>query len=101
MTLKHPLVAVAPGKIGTRDGGHSWLLGRGDVGAVLMLVTPIVTVSLPVTLPVTEHTVTVGTLELPVMTLALLVTILKREVIKLMILLFSGKLYRCMVKRGT
>ena len=56
-----------------------------------MLITPVVTVSLPVTLPVTEHAVTVGALELPVMTLALLVTILKREVIKLVILKFSGK----------
>ena len=97
LALDHPFVAVAPGEVGARHGGHHWLL----VGAVLMFITPIVTVSLPVTFPVTEHAVTVGALELPVMTLALLVTILKREVIKLVILNFSGKLYSCTVKRGT
>ena len=101
LALEHPLVTVAPGEVGARHGGHRWLLGRGDVGAVLMLITPIVTVSLPVTFPVTEHAVTVGALELPVMTLALLVTILKREVIKLVILKFPGKLNSCTVKRGT
>ena len=88
LALEHPLIAVAPGEVGAGDGGHCGLLYRGDVGAVLMLVAAVVTVRLPVTLPVAEHAVPVGTLELPVVTFALLVTILKREVIKLMIFRF-------------
>ena len=83
LALEHPLVAVTPGEVGAGHGGHRGLLYRGDVGAVLMLVAAVVTVRLPVTLPVAEHAVTISALELPVVTLALLVTILKREAIKL------------------
>ena len=76
LALEHPLVAVAPREVGAGQGGDGGVLG-GDVGAVLVLIAPVVAVRLTVTLPVTEDAVTIGALELPVMTFALLVTILK------------------------
>ena len=78
LALEHPLVTLAPGEVGAGQGGDGGVLG-GDVCAVLVLVAAVMTVGLSVTLPVAEHAVPVGALELPVVAFTLLVTILTKR----------------------